>query len=73
LLKGLLVNLQRNSFESERIEQILLAAPPLAGAIFEWVRLGGLSQAGIAEDDFESWFYEAAKEVCDSVRSDLEI
>jgi hypothetical protein len=46
LLKGLLVNLKRNGFESDRIEQILRSAPPLAatGVLYLHLRaLGNLA------------------------------
>jgi hypothetical protein len=73
MLKWLIVNLTKNNFEIHRIMPILLSAPPLAGAVYEWVRIGVLTQGGASADQFDSTAYETLKRECDRLRSELDI
>lgn len=64
LIRTLLLNLRRNGFEAHRTETVQRSAPLLAGAVHEWVRLGGLIGEGI---DFDPTVYLTVKAVCDSL------
>lgn len=71
LVRNLVINLFRNGFEPRRVEPILRCAPLVAGAVHEWVRLGGLTgkpnprRGGI---NFDPFVYQAVKDVCNSLR-----
>lgn len=69
LLKGLFINLGRNGFESRIVVKVFLAVPPMAGAIYEWVRLGGVSRGDVAEDEFDPWFYDDMRSFYQSLLS----
>ncbi|MDB4896566.1 MAG: hypothetical protein JWN15_2828, partial [Firmicutes bacterium] len=69
LVRILVLNLRRNGFEPDRVESVLRCAPLLAGAVHEWVRLGGLTGGPREGTNFDPTVYQTMKTICDNLRS----